>query len=359
VEHLSNEILVPPPPPKRATIHDVAKAANVSPATVSLVLHQKGQLATVTRERVLDAIKLLGYQRRRSEDPQRRRRSMTYCMIVDDIGNPYFHEIYRGITDNIELSEAIVTLVSTGDSLDRQTQILDGFVHSSIDGLVIVPASGTKNEHLDALCESNIPFLMVVRNIGFGSFDYIGGNPMLGMLMATEHLIGLGHRRIAFLGGYAANYAFNERYAGFVSTMRKHALPVEENLIVSGGSSKAFGRKAAAEILRSDDPPTAFIGYNDLVAIGIMNAIHDTGLQPGKDIAVVGYDDIPEASEQPIPLTTVATPPYELGKVIANALGRIKDDVGHGPINITYPPHLVQRQSCGGHRLSAEKGQQK
>jgi len=130
------------------------------------------------------------------------------------------------------------------------------------------------------LCESSIPFLIAVRNIGFGSFDYIGGNPMLDMLIATEHLIQLGHRRIAFLGGYPANYAFNERYAGFVSTMRKHALPVEENLILSGGSSKAFGRKTAAELLRAENPPTAFIGYNDLVAIGIMNAIHDTGQVP-------------------------------------------------------------------------------
>lgn len=356
---MSDETLLPSPMPRRATIHDVAKAANVSPATVSLVLHQKGQLALVTRERVMDAIKLLGYQRRRSEDPQRRRRPTTYCLIVDDIGNPYFHEIYRGISDNLDLSEAIVTLVSTGDSLERQAQVLDNFVHSPVDGLVIVPASGTKNEHLDGLCESNIPFLMAVRNIGPGSFDYIGGNPMLGMLMATEHLIELGHRRIGFLGGYASNYAFNERYAGFVSMMRKHALPVEDKLIVSGGSSKAFGRKAAAEILRAESPPTAFIGYNDLVAIGIMNAIHDVGLQPGQDIAVVGYDDIPEASEQPIPLTTIATPPHELGKVIANALGRMKDDVGHGPINITYPPHLVQRRSCGGYLRKGEKGEQR
>ncbi len=356
---MSDESLAPTQPSKRATIHDVAKAANVSPATVSLVLHQKGQLALDTRERVLDAIKLVGYQRRRSEESQRRRRSTTYCMIIDDIGNPYFHEIYNGISDNLDSNDTLITLASSGDSLERQAQMLDNFVHSAIDGLVIVPASGTKTEHLDALCESNIPFLMAVRNIGFGSFDYIGGNPMLGMLIATEHLIQLGHRRIAFLGGYPANYAFNERYAGFVSMMRKHALPVEENLIVSGGSSKAFGRTAAAELLRAEDPPTAFIGYNDLVAIGIMNAVHDAGLVPGRDIAVVGYDDIPEASEQPVPLTTVATPPYELGKVIANALGRIRDDAGHGPINITYPPHLVQRQSCGGDRPSVEKGRQK
>lgn len=325
----------------------MAKAANVSPATVSLVLHQKGQLAPVTRERVLDAVRLVGYQRRRSEETARRKRPTTYCLIVDDIGNPYFHEIYKGISDNLDFRDAIVTIVSTDDSLERQAQVLDNFIHSPIDGLVVVPASGSTIQDFDALCESGIPFLMAVRKIGFGSFNYVGGNPMQGMLLATEHLVQLGHRRIAFVGGYVANYAFNERYAGFVSTMRKHSLPVEERLILSGGSSKAFGRKAAAEILRADNPPTALIGYNDLVAIGIMNAVNEGGLVPGKDIAVVGYDDIPEASDQPIPLTTVATPPYELGKVIANALARMKDDPGHGPIDITYPPNLVQRESSG------------
>jgi DNA-binding LacI/PurR family transcriptional regulator len=325
----------------------VAKAANVSPATVSLVLHQKGQLAPVTRERVLDAVKLVGYQRRQFEESARRKRPTAYCLIVDDIGNPYFHEIYKGISDNLDLSEAIISIASTDDSLERQAQVLDNFIHSPIDGLVVVPASGTNIHHLDALRESGIPFLMAVRKIGFGSFNYVGGNPMQGMLLATEHLLRLGHRRVAFVGGNVANYAFNERYAGFVSTMRKYSLPVEERLILSGGSSKAFGRKAAAEILRADDPPTAFIGYNDLVAIGIMNAVNEAGLVPGRDIAVVGYDDIPEASEQPIPLTTVATPPYELGKVIANALARMKDDPGHGPIDITYPPNLIQRESSG------------
>jgi LacI family transcriptional regulator len=344
---VNGKVSGPGAPNRRATIHDVARHANVSPATVSLVLHQKGQLTALTRERVLGAVDSVGYRPRRVTGRPRRRRLEKYCLVIDDIRNPYFHEVYRGIEDGLDLGSHVVTLVSTDDSLERQDLLLRNLAQADFDGLVIAPASGTRPEHFAELVETGIPFIIAVRNIGHGSFNYVGANPMLGMLMATEHLLRLGHKRIAFIGGNAANYAFNERYAGFVSTMKKHDLPVDDRYIVSGGTSKAFGRKAAADLLRAGDPPTAFIGYNDMVAIGAMSGIADVGLTAGKDIAVVGYDDIPEAADQPIPLTTIATPAYKLGKVIANALAGMTDNAEHGPIDITYPPTLVQRQSCG------------
>ncbi|OCK59891.1 substrate-binding domain-containing protein [Bradyrhizobium sp. LMTR 3] len=337
-------------PGKRATIHDVARAANVSPATVSLVVHDKGQLSKPTRERVMEAIDAVGYEPRRIEGRPRRRRQSMYCLVVDDIRNPYFHELYKGITDALDPAEAIVTIASTEDQIERQTLVLDNLAQSSVDGVIVVPASGAQPEDLEKLANTDIPHLLVVRNIGHGALDYIGGNPMLGTVMAAEHLIALGHRRIAFVGGYVNNFAFHERYVGFISTMMKHNIPVEDGFIVNGGSTKAFGREAASRLLNGPDRPTAFLGYNDLVAIGIMNAISDMGLMVGKDIAVVGYDDIPEAADQPVALTTIATPAYQLGKIVANSLSRMSMEAGRSPINITFPPTLVKRESCGATR---------
>ncbi len=342
------------PPARRVTIHDVAKAANVSPATVSLVLHEKGQLPQLTRERVLEAAGAVGYRRRLNGRASKTRRN-TYGLIVDDIRNPYFHELYQGITDGLDPSDGALFMVATNDIIERQAAAFDNFVQTGTAGLIVVPASGSHPEDFEQLTTARIPHLLVVRNIGHADIDYIGGNPMLGMMMATEHLVSLGHRRIAFVGGYRSNFAFNERYAGFISTMMKHDVPISEHLVVNGGSTKAFGRKAAADLLQGANPPTAFIGYNDLVAIGIMNSLTEAGLLPGRDVAVMGYDDIPEASEQPVPLTTVATPAYQLGKVVANALGRMKADPGHGPINITFPPTLMRRQSCGGQLIAPLK----
>lgn len=335
------------PPAKRATIHDVAKVANVSPATVSLVFNEKGQVSKPTRDRVIEAIDSVGYQPRRAEGRPRRRRQSMYCFVVDDIRNPYFHELYKGITDSFDPAEAIVSIASTDDQIERQTHVFDSLAQASVDGLIIVPASGTRPEDLEQLATNEIPHLLVVRNIGYGAFDYIGANPMLGMMMATEHLIGLGHRRISFIGGYVSNFAYNERYVGFISTMRKHGIAVEDHFMVNGGSTRAFGRKAASQLLNGPDRPSAFIGYNDLVAIGIMNAISDIGLVVGKDVAVVGYDDIPDAADQPVPLTTIATPAYQLGKIVANTLARLNAGPGRSPINISYPPTLVIRESCG------------
>ena len=337
----------------RITITDVARAAGVSPATVSLVLQRKGQLSQLTRDRVLEAVAAVGYQRR-PKKASRGRRPLSYCLIVDDIGNPYFHELYKGIADSIG-EDTVLTLMSSEDSLLRQARILENLGSTKLNGLILVPASGTRAEELQGLSDRGIPFLIAVRNIGVEGFDYIGGNPMLGMSMAAEHLVRLGHKRIALLGGYPSNYAYHERHAGFVSTMSRNSIAVDDLPIVAGGSSKAFGRKTAAELLQLPDPPTAFIGYNDLVAIGIMNAALELGLSPGRDVAVVGYDDIPEASEQAIPLTTVATPGHNLGKLVARALLQIRDDPDHGPINITYPPTLMIRQSCGGKATDGEK----
>jgi len=335
---------------KRVTIHHVAQAAKVSAATVSLVMQEKGQLSQETRNRVIQAASAVGYERRIA-GKARRRRPSSYCLVVDDIRNPYFHEIYKAICDGVDQRDTVITLISSDDSLERQAQILENLRLLRINGLILVPASGTRIEHLQDVADSGVPFIMAVRNIGAGNFDYIGGNPMLGMLIAAEHLVKLGHKRIAFVGGYPSNFAYHERYAGFVSTMIQHGISIDDRLILSGGSSKAFGRQAGATLLKSDAPPTALIGYNDLVAIGIMNAIRDNGLTPGKDVAVVGYDDIQEASEQPVPLTTVATPAQSLGKMVAHAMRRIISDPQHAPINMTQPPALVVRQSCGAQQI--------
>lgn len=331
---------------KKVTIVDVAAAANVSTATVSLVMQNKGQLSQETRDRVIEAASTVGYIRR---EPQkaRRKRPASYWFVVDDIGNPYFHEIYRGIYENLDSRDCVVNMMCSDDLLERQAQILDHLTLLRVSGLILVPASGTRIEHLAEIADARIPFILAVRNIGAGHFDYIGGNPMMGMSMAAEHLVQLGHRRIAFVGGYPANYAYHERYAGLVSTLSQHGLAISEKHIASGGSNKHFARKATTALLALDEPPTAFIGYNDLVAIGIMGAVADHGLVVGRDVAVVGYDDIPESSEQAVPLTTVATPARSLGKMIANALRRIVSDPEHAPINVTQPPSLVIRQSCG------------
>ena len=331
---------------KKITLRDVAKKAGVSAATVSLVMQGKGTLKAETRmtvERVIDEI---GYQRRSGQNVSSGNKQ--FVLVVDDVENPYFHALYKGLDQSLGEAGHYVTLMSSNDSVERQSRLLESLWSTEIGGVVLVPATGTTNADLHPFQNRLRPLILAVRRIGPTVFDYVGANPMVGMQIATERLIELGHKKISFIGGYQANYAYNERYAGFAASLMKHGIDLNTDWVLNGGSNREFGRQAMRQLLSMPNAPKALIAYNDVVAIGAMNAISAVGLMPGKDVAVIGYDDIPEAALQAVPLTSVATPADSLGEVIGRAiLARSGDGVAGSPLDITYPPRLVTRKSCG------------
>jgi len=331
---------------KRVTLKDVAEMAGVSPATVSLVVQGKGNLKDETRESVLKTIKESGYAWKASAT--RKAQGSQFALVVDDIANPYFHSLYEGLDKVLAEAGGYTSMLSTHDSVARQRQLLHDLWGSDIAGVVLVPASGTTLLDLEEFQNRRRPLIMAVRRIGQSPFDYVGANPMVGMQLATEHLAGLGHKKIGFVGGHQKNFAYSERYAGFVSSLMSHGLTIDPKFICNGGSTRAFGQNAARDLLLAENRPTAMIGYNDLVAIGIMDAVAAAGLSVGKDVAVIGYDDIPEAALQPVPLASVATPAKKLGEMVGQALQNWSLDRSSGsPLDITYPPRLVVRESCG------------
>lgn len=331
---------------KKITIRDIAEKAGVSPATVSLVVQGKGTLKAETRQIVERVIEETGYQRK--SGPSVSSGSKQFVLIVDDIENPYFHALYKGLDQILAESGHYATLVSSNDSVDRQSRLLETLWSTEIGGVVLVPATGTTSADLQAFQNRLRPLILAVRRIGPTIFDYVGANPMVGMQIATERLIELGHKKIGFIGGYQANYAYGERYAGFAASLMKYGIELNTDWVLNGGSTREFGQQAMKQLLSMPNAPKAVVTYNDLVAIGAMNAISVAGLTPGVDMAVIGYDDIPEATLQPVPLTSVATPASNLGEVIGRAIiARGVDGVADIPLDITYPPRLVTRQSCG------------
>lgn len=331
---------------KKITLKDVAQMAGVSPATVSLVVQGKGNLKDETRKNVIKTIEDVGYARKAPSI--RKAQGAQFALVVDDISNPYFHELYEGLDNILADAGAYTSILSSHDSVQRQDQLISSLWESDIAGVVLVPATGTTHVDLEEFENRRRPLFMAVRRIGKTPFDYVGANPMVGMQIATEHLVSLGHESIGFVGGYKKNFAYSERYAGFASSLMNHGLDLNPRLVRNGGSTRDFGRSAAEDLLATKDHPTALIAYNDLVALGIMDAIHAKGLVVGKDIAVIGYDDIPEASLQPVPLTSVATPAAKLGEMVGQALQNWSLDRSQGnPLDITYPPRLIVRESCG------------
>jgi LacI family transcriptional regulator len=331
---------------KKVTLKDVAQMAGVSPATVSLVVQGKGNLKDETRQSVIRTIEESGYSRR--SPTMRQAKGLQFALVVDDISNPYFHELYEGIDKILAEAGACTSILSSHDSVARQTKLLGDLWSSDIAGVVLVPATGTTHLDLEEFENRRRPLLMAVRRISQTPFNYVSANPMVGMQIATEHLASLGHKKIGFVGGYQKNFAYSERYAGFASSLMNHGLELNPAHIQNGGSTREFGRTAVETLLKLPNRPTALIGYNDLVAIGMMDAIVAAGLEIGKDIAVIGYDDIPEAALQRVPLTSVATPALKLGEMVGIALqGWSLDHTVGSPLDITYPPRLVVRSSCG------------
>ncbi len=331
---------------KNLTVREIAAKAGVSPATVSLVIQGKGNLKQETREAVNRVIVETGYKPRMNSGTNEPGRH--FLLIVDDITNPYFHQLFKGLDEALEEQGHFVSMLSSNDSIERQTRLLETFWQSDIGGVVLVPASGTKRQDLRNFENRRRPLLMAVRRIGQSPFDYVGANPLVGIQLAADHLIAQGHNKIGFIGGYKSNHAYSERYAGFAASLMRHSIELNDRWVVNGGSTRAFGRAAMEQLMVRDDVPTAVIAYNDLVAIGAMDAIQSAGKTIGDDIAVIGYDDIPEAALQPIPLTSVATPAEKLGEVIGQSIAaKGTDEMSDSPIDITYPPRLIIRSSCG------------
>lgn len=331
---------------KKVTLRDVAELAGVSPATVSLVVQGKGKLKDETRQVVIKTIEASGYARR--APVARNSTGAQFALVVDDISNPYFHELYEGLDNVLVDAGAYTSILSSHDSVAHQRKLLSDLWNSDIAGVVLVPATGTTHVDLAEFENRRRPLFMAVRRIGKMPFNYVGANPMVGMQLATEHLAALGHKDIGFVGGYQKNFAYSERYAGFASSLMSHGLELNSNYVRNGGSTRDFGRSAVQKLFAGKEIPSALIAYNDLVAFGVMDAIVAAGLKVGQDVAVIGYDDIPEAVLQPVPLTSVATPAAKLGEIVGQALQNWSLDQSDGnPLDITYPPRLIVRESCG------------
>ena len=327
-------------------MRDIARLAGVSAATVSLVLQGKGNLKEETRDVVNRVILETGYKRKSVSETVVHGKH--FVLMVDDITNPYFHELFKGLDARLEQSGNFISVMSSHDSVDHQSRLLKELWQSDIGGVALVPATGTKREDLLEFENRRRPLIMAVRRIAKSTFDYVGANPLVGMQIAADHLISLGHKKIGLIGGFVQNHAYSERYAGFAASLMSHGLVLQPKWVANGGSTREFGQAAAKKLLSQADAPGALIAYNDLVAFGAMDAIRALGMQPGRDIAVIGYDDISEAALQPVPLTSVSTPAKKLGGIIGQA---ITAGTRHGssgsPLDITYPPKLVIRSSCG------------
>jgi LacI family transcriptional regulator len=334
------------------TLLQVARDAGVSRATASLVLRGSDLVADETRERVLASMRKLGYVYHRGAASLRTQRSNTIGLIVPDVTNPFFAEMTVGVEERLDQAQHVVLLGNTAETLNKQERLLAMMQEYRADGVLLCPATGTSAQTILHLRQGRLPFVLFTRYVDGVETDYVGADNLRGAELATEHLIGLGHRRIAFVGGPANSSARRDRLQGYRNALVSHGLPIDPALQLTSSTTREGGHHGIHTLLEVDDPPTAVLCYNDIVAFGVMLGLQASGHTPGRDVAVIGFDDIAEAGLWQPALTTVALSPRQIGEEAARLLLERIAAPDAAARQVILRPKLIVRQSCGAARTT-------
>jgi LacI family transcriptional regulator len=328
------------------TIADVAARAGVSTATVSRVLAGLGGASTDTRQRVIKSARDLGYRPSGVARSLKLRTTRTLGLIITDIGNPFFPELVRAVEEAARERDYAVLLCNSGEDTEREGAYLELLAERRVDGVVIA-SSGVGRRHRAWLAKAPVPIVLVNCASPDVPLPTILSDNRAGAALAIDHLLALGHRRIAHITAPSRNEAAAERLEGARDALRAAGLDPAGLLVAEGDGHVGGGAAAAERLLDADRGLTAIFAYNDLTAIGAIRAVGACGRRVPDDVSVVGFDDVDLAAFADPPLTTVAQATASMGRW---AVERLLDRLGGGTAStetVILPVHLEVRASTG------------
>src|SRR5258706_8252786 len=337
----------------RPSVTDVAEQAGVPPATVSRVLNNNTNVRESEQPRVPHSVADLGYKvpaARRASAAQK-----TIALLITDILNPFFPEIVRGVQDEARLDNTAMLLCDSGEDPQWEQKILTTLANQSVDG-VIVCASRLATQDLLAFHDRyHTPMVVINRRIGHPEIPCIVVDFASAAYVARRHLLNLGHTRVAYLAGPSATEASQARRQGLEQALQEARLSLDPELCLTSFPNVEGGFQAASVLLSMPrtERPTAIMAYNDIIAIGVLQAIRAHNLRVPEDISVVGFDDIALAAHTNPPLTTIDQPKNRLGKLAMRMLRQMMQGEtiqGKGYTLVESP--LVVRESTGHMKLN-------
>lgn len=332
-----------------AQVRDVAARAGVSPATVSNALNHPAKVSPGTLQRIQSAIDELGFVRNDAARQLRAGTNRSVGMIVLDIANPFFTDVARGVEDVLVADERPLILGNSAQDPARETTYLDLFEQQRMSGVLVTPVHDVV-DRLRRLRDRGTSVVLVDRMTRAKEFSSVAVDDRLGGRIATDHLLGLGRRRIAFIGGPAGLAQVKTRLSAARKAVERHGSG--EITFVETATMDAVAGRASAEQLLALPPrsrPDAVFAANDLVALGVLQAMTLAGVRVPDDVAIVGYDDIDFAASAAIPLTSVHQPAAEMGSAAARLLlDVIADPASSSVTHLTLKPDLVVRRSTTG-----------
>lgn len=336
----------------KLTIKDIAKKAGVSPSSISIVLNNREGVSDKTRDRVLKIIKEFHYTPNQVARSLVQRRSRSIGMVIPNTYNySVFPELAWGVETVLQQQGYSLSLISTHDDPELEAREIENAKARGIDGIITSSAVlGTQN--LPRLVEEGFPIISLLRRVyDCPQLEFVIVDHSKGGYLASEHVIRMGHSKIGILRGPANLSPGLERYEGAIQAAADYGIVLYSELIRKGSFSQEFGYESTSDMLKLGKKrrPTAIVCGNDDMALGSFEAILDAGMEVGREIAVVGFNNIKTTSLKRIEITTISQESQEMGRLAAKRLiERIENtEQLSKPYRKTLEPHLVIRRSCG------------
>ena len=330
------------------TLKDLVRDTGVSKSTISRVFNNPEKVKSSTLKKVRAKAEEMGYQPSRVARRLQagRGKAKVIGLIIPDISNPFYAGITRGIED-VALSSGYALIFNNSDEdPDRQRQCVDALRMERVDGMILPPVE-EKDEYIRELILKGLTVVCVDRVIQDVQVDTVLSDNKKGAYRAVSHLLKLGHKRVAHIGGIPEISTSKERLAGYKKAHRDFGVTIDPELILEGDSRQVTAERLMGKFLSMKNPPTAVFTGNNLTTLGAYAACNKHGVRIPDDIALVGYDEVPWADALNPPPTVIDQSTYEIGRRAAEVLIARIQDPEKPLINSVVAPKLVVRKSCG------------
>ncbi len=328
-----------------AKIKDVADLAGVSTASVSRVLANKPNVRPEVKQRVMEAVKTLGYRPNRVARSLRSNRSNLIGLIVSDIENPFFQQVSRAVEDMALEHGYSVVLCNTDENPEKEKMYLQLLYDENAAGVILSPTCRTIDD-FSLVAELNMPLVVVDRRIKGGEYDTVVTDNVQSAYAVVSHLIAQGRRRIAAVFGVGSSTG-RERREGYIKALEDHGITSSADLVVFARPKEEDGFVAAAQLLQLEEKPDAIFTSNSLLAAGVLRALKENRVAIPAEIAFASFDETRWAALTEPPVTVMEQPTYEIGRTAAALLIKRITDPARPTREVVLHTKLIVRQSSG------------
>ncbi|WNS78733.1 LacI family DNA-binding transcriptional regulator [Domibacillus sp. DTU_2020_1001157_1_SI_ALB_TIR_016] len=331
----------------KSTIYDVAEKAGVSISTVSKVLNNTGNLAEKTRNKVKATMLELNYQP--SVVASVRKRLQMIGLLIPNIANPFMAEVARVIENHVKRHGYSLMICSTDNDLKNEVEYVSILKQKYTEGIIV--ATGLrKGQAVKALIKADLPIALLSRDVPSLAVNTVLVDDYLGGYEATNHLINLGHTKIAMITEDTVFSTLQARVNGYRKSLEEAGLNYDESLVLTNNTSLEEGKKSMLSLLKKSNPPTAVFASTESLAIGAMQGAHELNLKVPDEVSIIGFDDTVLSTICEPPLTTIAQPIEEMGEKVVELLIEEIEKKKASKQRVMLSPKLIVRKSTAQKR---------